>query len=268
MRNTLIDAYGYQDANIYMFRDDDITKLPTRSSILYLLTQLVAISSEGDMLWVHYSGHGIQIQEAGLGWQDGILPCDYNTAGIIDQVTLNNIIKNAKCQMMLCFDSCHSGSQCSLEYSINYNGGMLTKTVNNSKSIADTNIVMLSGCQDSQTSSDTYDSMEKQMVGAFTQTLLETLRQNDHNVDLFTLYVKLCTNLKADGFTQIPVLSSSVPSPSFQFARANANGTQLVPYSSSVSGVKATKDFEMNGRYISNSTAKKPLSGLMSSLLG
>lgn len=268
MRNALMDAYGYQNTNIFMLRDDNPSKLPTRRNILYLLNQLVAASTAGDMLWVHYSGHGVQVQETGLGLQDGIVPCDYNTAGIIDQVTLNDIIKHAKCQMMLCFDSCHSGSQCSLEYSINYNGGALTKTVNNSKFIADTNIVMISGCQDSQTSADAYDNMEKENVGAFTQTLLETLRQNDHNIALLPLYSNLCANLKAEGFTQIPVLSSSVVSPVFQFARANANGSEVLSTSTiAVTPYTPKKDFDLSASIIVNSPAAKPLHGLMSNLL-
>lgn len=257
MRNTLIDAYGYQPANVYMLRDDSSSQLPTRNNILYLLTQLVAVSLAGDTLWVHYSGHGTQIQEFGLGLQDGIVPCDYNTAGFIDQLALNGIIKNAKCKMILCFDSCHSGSQCSLEYSINYNGGALTKTVNNSKLIADTNIVMLSGCQDSQTSADSYDNMERENVGAFTQTLLETLRQNDHNIDLVSLYSKLCANLKTAGFSQIPVLSSSAPSPVFQFERANTNNQNINPVTTSTPVLKLT------GNMLIKSPATKTLRGRM-----
>jgi len=263
MRNALIDAYGYQDDNVYMLRDDSPNQLPTRRNILYLLTQLVSASDVDDMVWVHYSGHGVQVLEPGLGSQDGIVPCDYNTAGIIDQVTLNNIIKNAKCKMMVCFDS---GSQCSLEYSINYNGSAFSKTVNNSKRIANANIIMLSRCQDSQTSADTYDNMEKKNVGAFTQTLLETLRQNDHNVALLPLYSQLCANLKTEGFAQIPVLSSSAHSPSFQFSKANANGSSVL--SNSVSPYAKKKDFVLSGNNsIAASPVTNPMRGLMDKLI-
>jgi len=175
---------------------------------------------------------------------------------------LNGIIKNAKCQMMLCVDSCHSGSQCSLEYSINYNGGALTKTVNNSKLIADTNIVMISGCQDSQTCADAYDNMAREGVGAFTQTLLETLRQNDHNIALVPLYAKLCANLKTEGFSQIPVLSSSAPSPVFQFERTNP-----AQYSSLVgSNTNSIKNMVLSNKTLTTSPATKPLRKLMAKL--
>ena len=257
MRNTLIDAYGYIDSNIYMIYDGSSLQLPTRSSILYLLTQLVAASSDDDILWVHYIGNCSQIQEPGLGLN-------------IDQFAINNIIKNAKCQMFLCFDSCYISSHHSLEYSMDCNGVAI---VNNSNTIADTNIAMIGWCRDSQTSADSPDNMEKESVGTFTQTLLETLRQNDHNIALLPLYSKLCANLKMKGFVQTLLLSSSVRSPIFQFARANANGSPTVGTSTSVKKVVTPytpkKDFILSGNNsIGISPVTTPLRGLMDNLIG
>ena len=272
MRNTLIDAYGYQATNIYFLRDDVKTMLPTRANILSYLTQLVAVSTAADTLWIHYSGHGIQVRDTNRDDTDVldecIVPCNYNTAGVITDDDLFSIIKNAKCQLMIFFDSCHSGTGCDLQYSTNYNNGALTKTVNNAKMIAGTNIVMISGCQDSQTSADAYDSLQQKGVGAFTQTFLETLRSYDHNVALLPLYSSLCANLKSAGFSQVPVLSSSIPSPSYQFSRVNANDTKPAVSSATVSGIKITKEFVLTGNQpISNSTVTKSLRGLMSSLI-
>ena len=257
MRNTLIDAYGYLDSNIYMLYDGSSLQSPTRSSILYLLTQLVAASSEDDILWVHYIGNYPQIQELGLGLN-------------IDQFAINNIIKNAKCQMLLCFDSCYISSQHSLEYSMDCNG---VATVDNPNMIADTNIAMIGWCQNSQTSDDSPNNMMNESVGAFTQTLLETLRQNDHNIALLPLYSKLCANLKMKGFAQTLLLSSSVESPVFQFARANANGSPIVGTSTSVKKVVTPytpkKDFILSGNNsIGTSPVTNPLRGLMDNLIG
>lgn len=247
MRNTLIDAYGYQDANITVLRDDDKNRLPTKANILAALNAVIAASAAEDTLWVHYSGHGTQIRDTTGTESDGldecIVPCDYNKAGFIDDNTLRNIIALAKCQMMLCFDSCHSGTVCDLQYSMNYSNGSISTVVNNTKSIADTNIVMLSGCRDAQTSADAYNSFSQQGVGAFTISLLETLRASDHNVDLMTLYKNLCSNIAKSRFSQIPVLSSTVANPSYQFAKANANGSAVIAGSaSSVPATLAKKD--------------------------
>lgn len=266
MRNTLIDAYGYKDANIFMLRDDDKTRLSTKANILYYLALIVAMSVAGDTVWVHYSGHGTQVQDKNGDESDKldecIVPCDFNTAGLITDDDLFAIVKNAKCQMMIMLDSCHSGTGIDLQYSINYSaGGVLTKTTNTSKSIVNANIIMISGCQDSQTSADAFDTMTKRGVGAFTQTLLETLRSNDHNISIIPLYLSLCRNLRAYGFTQIPVLSSTVASPSFQFAKSNADGIVGV-VNSGASGAAVKKEFVMFG-----SAIKIQLRGLMTTLI-
>jgi hypothetical protein len=181
---------------------------------------------------VHYSGHGTQIRDTNGDEPDRldecIVPSNYNVAGFITDDDLFAIIKNAKCQMILCFDSCNSGTTCDLQYSINYNNGSLAATVNNSRFIAGTNIFMLSGCRDPQTSADAYDTVARQGCGAFTHSLLEMLRANVHNVSLLKLYVDVCAYLKRSGFTQIPVLSSTVPNPfAFSFVRVNPVGTPL-----------------------------------------
>jgi len=231
VRNTLIDAYGYQDANIIMLRDDDKTKLPTKSNILTAITNAVRVSAAADTLWIHYSGHGTQIRSVTGDESDGlaecIVPCDFNTAGFIDDNTLFDIISAAKCKLILCFDSCHSGTVCDLQYSINYNNGALSYISNNAKRIANPNIIMLSGCRDAQTSADAYNTYSKQGVGAFTITLLETLRASDHTIDLLSLYKNICFTLKNAGFSQIPMLSSSVQSASYRFSRTNTNGSVL-----------------------------------------
>ena len=266
MRNTLIDAYGWKDSNMFMLRDDYSNRLPTKANIIYYLTQLIALSSASDLLWVHYSGHGTQIKSVDSDELDKldecIVSCDYTTSGVISDNELYAVLKNAKCKIMLLFDSCHNGTGCDLQYSINYNRGVMTKSVNNLKRIPATNIVMISGSKDSQTSADAYDNMSKQNVGAFTQTFLETLRASDHTIDLLSLYSKLCANLYSSGFTQIPVLSSTVPSPSFQFVRANSNGTTVA--SNLVGSSTATKDFVLT---FASSPATNGLKGLMSSLI-
>jgi hypothetical protein len=281
-RNTLIDAYGYQDVNIYMLRDDDASRLPTKAKIIYYLTQVLSSSSANDTVWIHYSGHGTQIKSLDSDEIDKldecIVPCDYATAGIITDNELYALLKNAKPRILLLFDSCHSGTGCDLQYSINYNNGTLSKVVNNKKFIPSPNIVMISGCQDAQTSADAYDNMSKRAVGAFTQTLLETLRTSDHNIAILPLYAKLCANLKSFGFTQMPVLSSTVPIPIFQFSRANANGSPILTTNASTVTTSAAttttatnptkKDIVLTGNVVAASPVTRTLRGLMTSLLG
>jgi hypothetical protein len=249
MRNMLIDAYGYQSSNIVMLRDDDKYRLPTRANILAYIAYFINTASSSDTVWIHYSGHGTRLRDINGDESDGadeaIVPCDYMKAGMIVDDELFNLIRPAKCTLILCFDSCHSGSVCDLQYSINYNNGGLSKVVNSSKFISTNNIIMFSGCRDVQTSADSYDSLAKQGVGAFTNALIETLRANSHNVDLLKLFAGLCAYLKMYGFTQIPVLSSTVPNPVYQFSRsASIAPTTAIKNSTGVTG--ATKDLLSN----------------------
>jgi hypothetical protein len=271
VRNMLIDAYGYQPANIYVLRDDDNTRLPTKANILAGLANIIAMSSAVDTVWVHYSGHGSQIRDLNSDETDGldecIVPSNYNVAGYVTDDDLFAILKNAKCRMILCFDSCNSGTVCDLQYSVNYNSGALTAAVNNARLVANTNIIMLSGCRDIQTSADAYNTMAKQNCGAFTIALMETLRTNGHNVSLLKLYSEMCAYLKRSGFTQIPVLSCSTPNPSaVSFVRASPTEFPLSTTTAALSTqASKTKEFIMPTMTASSQTSS--LKTLMSSLL-
>ena len=158
VRNVLVDAYGYLPANIVMLRDDDKNRLPTKINIMNNLTQIIKSSSPSDEIWIHYSGHGTQLRDANgdeaEGLDEAIVPCDFYTAGMISDDEIFNVISKATCRLLIFFDSCHSGTAVDLQYVANYNNGIIAKSVNGRKNIANPNIVMISGCRDAQTSAD------------------------------------------------------------------------------------------------------------------
>jgi hypothetical protein len=80
---------------------------------------------------------------------------------------------------------------------------------------------MFSGCRDPQTSSDTYDAIEKKGVGAFTQAFLDSMKNNNYSVALPKLYKDVSILLKTRGFTQEPVFSSSSNNPYYIFNPVN-----------------------------------------------
>ncbi len=228
VQNILIDAYGYLPKNITMLRDDTTKNrvtMPTRANILATLNAAMSASSNYSELIIHYSGHGTQVKDVSKDESDGmdeaIVPCDYNTAGFITDDELYAIINKSKCRTLIFFDSCHSGSACDLPYSIQYNKGAYVKSVS-SKNINMTNpaVIMISGCRDPQTSADAYNDVSTLAEGAFTMSLIRALRQNDHNVDIMKLYGDICYGLINSGYSQLPVLSSSVVSPAYKFTRA------------------------------------------------
>jgi hypothetical protein len=235
MRNMLIDAYAYTPDSIIMLRDDVPTILPTRANILNCLKLIIGQSASLSEIVIHYSGHGTSIRDMDgdevSGQDQAIVPLDFNRNGFITDDELFNIIKDAKCRVLMFFDSCHSGTVCDLQYSINYINGKFSRSTNNAKRIVNPNVIMMSGCRDDQTSADSYSNLEDLAVGAFTNSLLETLRASNHNVDMLRLYNDVCYNLSKSGFTQIPILSCSSYMPAYIFMRGGtnqSNGSTLI----------------------------------------
>jgi len=229
MRNMLIDAYDYDISNIITLRDDDIHAIhhPTRDNIINNLKQLANESDKLDELWVHYSGHGsLLFDNKNINMNSNneniLVPVDYTSKGFILDIELLAIVKTIKCKTVLLFDSCHSGTMCDLPWSIEYKNPLnYTVTHINNVVISNPNIFMFSGCKDSQTSIDSYNNESQQYVGAFTDAFLQSLRKNRHNVSYKVLYQDICQYLAQNGFTQIPIFSSSSKEPNLIFTRAN-----------------------------------------------
>jgi hypothetical protein len=220
MRNMLIDAYDYNPEDIIMLRDDDIIKFksPTYSNILDSLNSIVQESDNLEEFWLHYSGHGSRIQNnnSNSEFSDILVPIDYKDFGCILDHDLLNIIKNLKCTSILLFDCCHSGTVCDLPWVFEYSNGNINKNRMNDFIIENPNIFMFSGCKDDQTSSDTINLLD-QKVGAFTNSFLECLRKSHHNIDILSLYKNICNYLTQNGYSQIPLLSSTTQEPNFFF---------------------------------------------------
>jgi len=231
MSQTLVDAFDYDLNNIFILRDDSsvATSMPTRVNILTALSALIAKSANLDEIWFHYSGHGSQVKDTNGDELDVldevIVPTDFRTAGVVLDDDIFAIIQKSKCKTVLLFDSCHSGSICDMQWSYQVTGqtGKWIRTSN--KAIASNpNIFCFSGCKDTQTSADAYDPFQVQSVGAFTCAFLHALRLNHMNVDIYKLYVDVCTVLKNAGFSQIPVFSCSSPNSIYTFLRTSYRG--------------------------------------------
>lgn len=232
MSHMLIDAYNYD--SITVLRDDEPNAMPTRANIIKALTNLVNQSTSLDEIWFHYSGHGYLVPDKTANSYTGLdcvlVPCDYKTAGTITDKDMLAIIKNIKCRALLLFDACHSGTMCDLPWSFQYNNNNSWQKIKNNNVVIDNpNIYMISGCTDEQTSSDIFDYSDATNQGAFTNSFMKGLRYYRHNVSIVQLYQYICNNLKSNGFTQIPVLSTTVQIPNYSFLRAPISIAQSQP---------------------------------------
>jgi len=229
IRNMLIDAYNYDPDNIIMLRDDpaaDPLHLPTGENILTNIRMIVEESSQLDEIWIQYSGHGSQIPDPGSikhqGIDDIIIPIDFKTYGPIRDIQLFMFIKEIKCRALIIFDCCHSGTICNLQWAFEYlSPTQYTRKMVDDVVIENPNIFMFSGCKDDQESSDTYNILLKQSVGAFTNAFIECLRKYHHTIDIMLLYREICRYLEIRGYTQRPVFSSSSMNPSYELHREN-----------------------------------------------
>jgi len=218
IRNMLIDAYGYDEENITILRDDllyDHNSEPTRTNILVQLDKLFGDSEHLEEIWVHYSGHGSQLQVQNSKTREIIVPSNYLEEGVIqDDELLTKIEKiSANCRAILVFDCCHSGSICDMPWTFDYtSSNTVTRTQTSQIVMENQQIYVLSGCRDNQTSADSENDLY-QPSGAFTSAFIECLRESQHHIDIMDLYKNTCAFLINEQYEQSPVFSSSCMDP-------------------------------------------------------
>jgi hypothetical protein len=204
--NSLISNYNFKKISILT---DNTVKKPNRINILTEFKNLLINSQSGDVLLLFYSGHGSYILDKNNNEKTGndqlIVPCDLN--GIIDDELKNIIQLNLKKDVTLIalFDCCHSGSILDLKYqymdSLDKNN--FTENVNETETVG--NVIMISGCNDLQTSSDAYINNKNQ--GAMTWAFLEAFKSQE-NITWRNLLIKMRDLLKNSSFSQLPQLTS------------------------------------------------------------
>ncbi|EPY39541.1 metacaspase [Angomonas deanei] len=201
-----------------------VTDLPTRNNIIRYMAWLVKGAEEGDVLFMHYSGHGTQTKSNDQyeEYDQVICPSDYSSAGCIvdnDIFALlgNNLPKGVRLTVL--FDCCHSGSMLDLPYQF-VGGSDAGSTGAHMKQVRRNNfcygdILMISGCMDTQTSADvgntaTLGNGTSGAGGAATQCLTYILL-NTKNLSYQDTLVKTRDMLVKKKFEQVPQLSCSKP---------------------------------------------------------
>lgn len=113
MRELLVSRFGFLQQNVTTLLDQSAT----RAGILSALRQLVNDAGPDDSVYVHYSGHGSQVEDLNGDEPDGldetIVPQDGRTPGVADIVDdeLDVIFAQLKTRsVVIVLDSCHSGT--------------------------------------------------------------------------------------------------------------------------------------------------------------
>jgi hypothetical protein len=189
---------------------------PTKRNIEQGLRWLVQGAQPGDCLFFHFSGHGSQkVDDHGYekdGMNETILPSDYSSAGMIaDDVmaTLTCCALPDGVRLTVLFDACHSGTGLDLPFVLegaaSGGAGRWRQETNPLHTYGD--VVLISGCEDSQTSADMRPRY-KAPSGAMTSALAETLKRNPQ-MSCQELLAGMHRTLKRWKMSQRPQLSSS-----------------------------------------------------------
>lgn len=175
-----ITKNGYRDITIMT---DDTVKKPTRVNILSELLNLIL--SGATNLFFHYSGHGSYVKDENGDEADGrdecLVPIDYQRAGMIIDDELRGILQclNSNQKLFVVLDCCHSGTGMDLAYNLYERGSRYALVKDNKCDLTRGQVIMISGCQDNQTSADAFIGGKYQ--GALTESFMSAINGKTGN---------------------------------------------------------------------------------------
>ena len=207
----LTSKYGFNNESICKITDDTPEK-PTRDTILSSFKKFIESGEEGDLLFFLYSGHGSSTIDRNNDENDGkdelIITSDLK--GILDD-EIKSIIQThlkKKVTLFALFDCCFSGTILDLKYQYLDSLENDNFTQNNNEAETLGNVIMLSGCNDNQTSADA--NLNGKYQGAMTWAFLSAINAAQPSTSLSwkKLLTTMRDQLKISNFTQLPQLSS------------------------------------------------------------
>ncbi|ORC85818.1 metacaspase [Trypanosoma theileri] len=202
------------------------TEQPTRANIIRYMAWLVKDAKPGDVLFLHFSGHGTHtraLQDAEEEQDQCIVPVDFRSNGCILDDDINKILVSRLppgVRLTAVFDCCHSGSMLDLPFTFVGNRS-LCRAANchmqriRSGNDSEADVLMISGCADEQTSADvgntaTFGTGTSGAGGAATQCLTYILLKNKHRSYQDTI-IATRDMLRRKRFQQVPQLSATKP---------------------------------------------------------
>ena len=182
---------------------------PTKQNILEKFKNMILNAEPGDILFFYFSGHGSYTYDRNKDETDGkdemIISSDHQ--GILDDEFKNILSNHMKREVTIVglFDSCHSGTMFDLKFNYLDSNNFDKYTENDKASECNGNVLMISGCMDSQTSVETL--IDNKAQGAITWSFIETINKTP-NSSWRELLKYMRDMLKSHSFYQIPQLST------------------------------------------------------------
>jgi hypothetical protein len=236
LKGVLTTYYGFADKDIATLTDAQATKKGMERAIKKLITK----AKKGDVLLLHYSGHGSNVPDDNgdeSDHRDEILcPTDLDWKNPFRDDWLRKALGKLRREVNLTviMDCCHSGTitrvmnpfdaprrqrylPCPLDLMATESGRKLRGTLRGQlgkaprgrkrkKDIvhADIQELLITGCRDTQTSADAYISGSYN--GALTYYLVESIKEAEGKLTYRELHQRTAAKLKQEDFDQIPQL--------------------------------------------------------------
>ena len=216
-----LSGRGYTEFTVLVDAKDDPKHArpdsPTREHIIAAMKTFIGSAKRGDSLYVHYSGHGAQLDDRNSDENDKqdecICPVDYDfslpDSGFIRDDMLNDLLVKALpagVKLRVTFDSCHSGSAIDLPCHWDTTSELITEN----KSAVERDVVFISGCRDNQFSADS--EFNGRPSGALTWALLKSLNEILKSGKFVNTYrwkdlvQMMRLKLRRGGYDQVPQL--------------------------------------------------------------
>ena len=228
--------YGFIDKDIAMLTDAQATKKAMERAI----KKLIASGKKGDVLLLHYSGHGSNVPDDNgdeADHRDEILcPSDLDWKDPFRDDWLRKTLGKLRSGVSLTviMDCCHSGTitrvmnpldfprrqrflPCPLDLMATESGRKLRGTIRGQLSKvprgrkrkndvvqADIQELLITGCRDTQTSADAH--IGGSYNGALTYYLVESIKEAEGKLTYRELHQRTTAKLKQEDFDQIPQL--------------------------------------------------------------
>lgn len=191
---------------------------PTRSNILQKLLELIL--SDAEELFFSFAGHGSRKIDRDGEEDDGrdevLCPVDYRK-GVIRDDALRGVLQcMRRRQRLVCiFDCCHSGSGMDLKFELFDRGGSSFRffPAEERECLATPgHCLLLSGCQDDQTSAEAAVPSDKgkgwDIRGALTVAAIQVMKERGPGIPCSTLLREVRSVLQKGSYTQVAQLSA------------------------------------------------------------
>jgi hypothetical protein len=210
-----LDDVGFNGAKLH----DSSILPPTKANILAALDWLVADAHAGDHLMFHMSSHGLRIHDQQEGEISAVVPIDYMQAsgweaGMLNSHDIRQRIDRLPegVKMLAIVDACHSESILDLPYEYEHIEQNYIAKVNPHVAPTKADVISISGCLDTQTSSDAFLEPPKPRrltaQGALSGTLIQLVYNNPSGLSYSSFMKQLHAMLAEDHFSQYSVLAS------------------------------------------------------------